>query len=402
MIAPKTSALILGVGATLILAAPGSSSPARASRAGVRQAGPTVTSAVATATRLARVARPNGTWRRLPGAPIPAPYTLASVWTGSEMLIFGRVSRTLPARDFDVLGSYRPATSSWRRLPPGPGHKGASEGSQAAVWTGKEMVTWGITTAAFSPLTGRWRALPVSPIAGRAAPTLVVWTGRQMIGWGGGCCGESAADGAAYTPTTNSWRKLPTGPLAGRYASGAWTGRDLIIAGGSNADGKVFADAAAYAPATNTWRKLASLPMPLTEAVAVWDGHEVLLTGGRTLMGGRLRLVTRGFAYNPGTNRWRRLPAMGQGRIGHVAVWSGRQLLVWGGATQRAGVWVAPPCGVAYDPAHNRWSALPRSPLRGRRLPTAVWTGRQMIVWGGQPIGNATPHSLNDGAAYTP
>jgi hypothetical protein len=399
---PKTSALVAGLGATLILAAAGSSSSTAVSFAGHRQTGPTVSSAGGTANPLARVARPSRTWQRLPAAPIPAPHSLASVWTGTQMLIFGRVSRTYPARGFDVLVAYRAANNTWRRLPSGPGPKGESEGSASAVWTGKEMIVWGKANAAFSPLTGRRRALPASPIARRAAPTLVAWTGRQMIGWGGGCCGEAAADGAAYTPRTNSWQKLPTGPLAGRYTSGAWTGRDLIIAGGSNADGKTFADAAAYTPATHSWRKLANLPVPLTEAVAVWDGHEVLLVGGRIRWGGRLPLVTHGFAYNPATNRWRRLPSMGQGRIGQVAVWTGRQLLVWGGETLRAGVWLAPAHGVAYEPADNRWSALPISPLRGRISPTAVWTGRQMLVWGGQPIGNATPHSLNDGAAYTP
>src|SRR5664280_2528927 len=354
MTGPTTSALVAGLGATLILAVAGSSSPMVASSAGARQTGPTLSSAVSTANPPARVARPNRTWQRLPAAPIPAPYTLASVWTGSQMLIFGRVSRTYPARGFDVLAAYRPANSTWRRLPSGPGPKGESEGSASAVWTGKEMIVWGKANAAFSPLTGRRRALPASPIALRAAPTLVVWTGRQMIGWGGGCCGEAAADGAAYTPATNSGQKL------------------------------------------------ANLPVPLEGAVAIWDGHEVLLVGGRTRLAGRLRLVTHGFAYNPATNRWRQLPAMGQGRIGQVAVWTGRQLLMWGGETLRAGVWVAPPHGVAYEPAHNRSSALPTSPLRGRISPTAVWTGRQMIVWGGQSIGNPTPRSLNDGAAYTP
>jgi len=358
-------------------------------------------SAVSTANRLAQVAGPSRTWQRLPAAPIPPPDALASVWTGRQMLIFGRVSRAHPAHGFDVLAAYRPANATWRRVASGPGPKGETEGSASAVWTGREMIVWGKANAAFSPLTGRRRPLPASPIASRAAPTLVVWTGSQMIGWGGGCCGEAAADGAAYTPATNAWQKLPTGPLAGRYASGAWTGRELIIAGGSNAEGKVFADAAAYTPATNSWRKLASLPVPLQGATAVWDGHEMLLVGGRTPVAGRLRLATTGFAYNPATNRWRQLPAA-QGRIGGVAVWTGRQLLVWGGETLRAGRWVAPAHGVAYSPRRNRWSALPVSPLRGRVSATAVWTGRQMIVWGGQSIGDTTPHWLNDGAAFTP
>lgn len=376
----RTSLLAVGLGAALTLAGP----------------------PVGLTDSLGGTPHSHRTWSRLSTAPIPAPRTLISVWTGRQMLIFGRVGRTFPVRDFDVLGAYRPASQTWRKLPPGPGRKRASEGSETAVWTGKEMLAWGITTAAFNPLTGHWRTLPASPIAGRAAPTLVVWTGRQMIGWGGGCCGEAAADGATYTPTSNSWQKLPTGPLAGRYASGAWTGRDLIIAGGSNADGKVFADAAAYTPATDSWRRIANLPIPLTGAVATWDGRELLLIGGRTTVAGGLRLVTRGFAYNPATNRWRRLPTMGQGRVEQTAVWTGHQLLTWGGETLRTGKWVAPAHGLAFNPAQNRWSALPTSPLRGRVAPTAVWTGHQMIVWGGSSIGNATPRSFNDGAAYTP
>lgn len=403
MMGRKTRTLTACVGAVLILALSGTSSHVTSSSAGARarQSGGAVASAASTSA-LAAAVRPSRTWQRLPRAPIPATYISTSVWTGREMLIFGRASRLYPALDFDAMASYRPASRTWRRLPPGPGRKEATEGSDVAVWTGKEMIVWGITTAAFNPSTTRWRAVPRSPITGRAAPTLVVWTGRQMIGWGGGCCGESAADGAAYTPSTNSWQKLPASPLAGRYATGAWTGRDLIIAGGSNAENKVFADAAAYTPATRSWRRLARLPVPLTQDVAVWDGHEVLLVGGRTQTEGRLHLLSQGFAYNPVTNRWRRLPSMGPGRLGAVAVWSRRQLLVWGGETLRGNSWVAPPHGVAYEPARNRWTPLPASPLRGRTLSTAAWTGSQMIVWGGRSIEAAKPPSFNDGAAYTP
>ena len=94
MIGPKTSALVAALGATLILAVAGSSSPVAASSAGDRQTGPTLSSAVSTANPLARVARPSQTWQRLPAAPIPAPYTLASVWTGPQMKLPGLYSVT--------------------------------------------------------------------------------------------------------------------------------------------------------------------------------------------------------------------------------------------------------------------------------------------------------------------
>jgi hypothetical protein len=40
--------------------------------------------------------------------------------------------------------------------------------------------------------------------------------------------------------------------------------------------------------------------------------------------------------------------------------------------------------------------------LRGRSNPTAVWTGRQMIVWGGTIPGPQTNTPATDGAAYLP
>ena len=42
------------------------------------------------------------------------------------------------------------------------------------------------------------------------------------------------------------------------------------------------------------------------------------------------------------------------------------------------------------------------APLRGRNTPTAVWTGREMIVWGGIMAAARQDKPLTDGAAYRP
>jgi len=55
----------------------------------------------------------------------------------------------------------------------------------------------------------------------------------------------------------------------------------------------------------------------------------------------------------------------------------------------------------AYNPATGTWTALPAAPLRGRESPVAVWTGRQMILWGGFRNGTP-PRGFTDGAGYTP
>jgi hypothetical protein len=109
--------------------------------------------------------------------------------------------------------------------------------------------------------------------------------------------------------------------------------------------------------------------------------------------------------------RWQALPALPAGqlapRVQAAVVWTGRQLLVWGGVSGH-------PMrvfddGAAYDLATRRWTPLPRAPdpqwLEGNRG-LAVWTGREMLVWGGftvtDPVGQPNVGWPDRGAAYDP
>ena len=182
-----------------------------------------------------------------------------------------------------------------------------------------------------------------------------------------------------------------------------WTGSELIVVGGNNTDGKVFADAAAYNPLTRSWRRLPPMPEARTDATVTWNGREVLVVGGQGRFSDQAGPYADGVAYSPAGNAWRRLPAMDSGRIWHTAICTGRQLLVWGGRTRSGDTWTAPVHGLAYDRAANRWSPLPRSPLPGRTGHVAVWTGSQLLIWGGIPARQSDPERpFADGAAYTP
>lgn len=91
-------------------------------------------------------------------------------------------------------------------------------------------------------------------------------------------------------------------------------------------------------------------------------------------------------------------------RGGASAVWTGSELLVWGGVDTTT--WDGPvnPAladGAAYDPARDRWTMLPPAPIEGRGYHTATWSGSEMLVFGGGgPSYEATAHV--DGAAYDP
>lgn len=339
-----------------------------------------------------------GSWHSLAPQPFAIPQGNASVWTGTELIVYGRRPALNPSAD--VAASYVPATNTWTTLtpPPGPGYVPG----YSAVWTGKEMLVFGaFHSVAYEPRSGEWRELPRTVPGG-----IVVWTGREAIGWGGGCCGDASGSGVAYDPRSATYRALPRGPLApSQRPIGAWTGRELVLLvdGLSPLDGKPyparFARAAAYNPVTRTWRRLSPIPVSGGQlGAAGWDGHELLVAGAGT--GSRAA-----FALDPRANRWRRLTPLPRPRIGAVALWTGTRFVLWGGQSPPADTPGGLRDGVAYDVRTNGWSSIPRAPLRSSGSAVA-WTGRSLIVFGGaigasKATGNKQVY-LRAGAAFTP
>jgi hypothetical protein len=81
-------------------------------------------------------------------------------------------------------------------------------------------------------------------------------------------------------------------------------------------------------------------------------------------------------------------------RMGHTAVWTGSQMIVWGGED---GLIEAGDGGI-YNPTTDTWRAVTTVDAPGERAyHTAVWTGSQMVVWGG----SGEPSMLNDGGRYS-
>jgi hypothetical protein len=320
-------------------------------------------------------------WQPLPAAPISPDFDArTSVWTGKQMIVFGRDQQTAldshgksySTGSRNVAAAYDPRSRRWRKLSPPPKTTGFMQLS--SVWTGKEMLVWGQGThLAYNPATDTWRQLSASRLLrvhdGFGA---VVWTGREMLGWGGGCCGDSFSDGVAYNPATDSWRALPNAGLRGdQRPVGVWTGKRYVVLAGTQA--------AAYDPARNIWRRIA--PAPLRAVAAVWNGSRVVETTSSR----------RVFSYDPVSDRWHALPLLPRGRVGGVVAWDGAHLLVWGGARG----------GASLLAGAKAWTPFARGPLPTRLEPSAVWTGTTLLVWGGVPT-KTWGHDASVGAAYTP
>lgn len=84
-----------------------------------------------------------------------------------------------------------------------------------------------------------------------------------------------------------------------------------------------------------------------------------------------------------------------------TVVWTGEEFLVWGGGTGGKADGGVRDQGAAYDPATDTWRMLAPSPLQARERHTAVWTGAEMVVWGGTPHHHGVGDLL-DGARYDP
>ena len=261
------------------------------------------------------------------------------------------------------------------------------------------MLVWGDVNQAFDPATNRWRRLPPAP-AGRGG--IVVWTGQELVEWGGGCCGDVSSDGAAYNPSTDSWRKIALPPVGGQQSPvGAWTGKELVIFPGQDPEGKAG-------------RRRGVQPGDATRGGGSPRRHAC--RAARTPSGTGTRcsspagreasaLSTAGLAYDPGTNRSRRLPPDRRARGSRGGV--DRQTAAGLGRADLPGRDRHRTPRADLRPDRKPLVAAPQSPLPARVDPTVVWTGRELIVWGGSTMScrrnAACDTQLHaDGAAFRP
>jgi hypothetical protein len=96
---------------------------------------------------------------------------------------------------------------------------------------------------------------------------------------------------------------------------------------------------------------------------------------------------------------WKPTKLLPEGVYGSKAVWTGTEMIIWGGSSTAGG---GVNTGARYNPATDSWTTISATDAPYRRNShTAVWTGTEMIVWGGC---STTGHvcGLNSGGRYNP
>lgn len=364
--------------------------------------------------KIGRVNLIDEAWLQRAAGPTNLPPALArrdhsAVWTGTELLIWG--GRDKGTNLLNTGARYHVATGIWTPITTSNAPTGRA--NHRAVWTGTEMIVWGgfaadffgsgptDTGARYNPATDTWT--PINPGGGSRQNHSAFWTGTEMVVWGGTSIGGSIFgptvvtrnDGARYNLAANAWTFLPTSgsPSVRQEYSAVFTGNDLVIWGGRGSLGAFgstqtnFSDGFRYSLAGNNWSPISSINAPLRRFghSAVWSGSEMIIWGGQYAEGSitlvRSNLNT-GARYNLAANTWSPISptAAPSARFGHDAVWTGDRMVVWGG-TDGTNVFNT---GARYSPTANAWSnmTITNRPV-GRVGHTTLWSGSEMLVWGG-------------------
>jgi hypothetical protein len=212
-----------------------------------------------------------------------------TVWTGAEMIVWG--GQDYYGNYLNTGGAYNPSTDTWRTI--SNINAPSARGYFALVWTGSEVIVWGgvdissnilPTGGIYKPSTDTWRSMSatnspsINPTYSR-----VVWTGSEMMVWGinGG--------GGKYNPSTDSWSKVSdvnVPDISCPNSNAIWTGSEMIIWGGLHA-GLSWCNGeythyryfgARYNPSTDSWIATTVRNAPyISGSLNVWTGSEMVV-----------------------------------------------------------------------------------------------------------------------------
>lgn len=263
---------------------------------------------------------------------------------------------------------------------------------------------------------------------------------RQYAGAveGGGGSEENQADGPTDSTASGAGAASGRAPGTTGSAGTATTVAPTTAAGQPGAPGAAGIDGAGSSPATGGakepepgtgttadnrpsgasggspapaeaggpgWAVLPKAPIgPRTGHTAVWTGREMVIWGGTADF--ETDPFINGAAYDPAARAWRKLPdAPLSPRFDARAYWTGTEMLVFGGNSVDGDVLAD---GATWSPATNTWRAIPASPLGARDGSVIAWAGDRLVVWSGNTVAppGATedfqPELKADGAAYVP
>jgi len=343
------------------------------------------------------------------GAPV-ARAEHSAVWTGTKMIVWGGSADGIGL--VDTGGIYDPATNNWTAT----ATIGAPTRRwyHSAIWTGSRMIVWGggdlsgipQSGGSFDPTANTWTAMStIGAPAGRSRFT-AVWSGARMIVWGGsGAGGVFVNTGGAYNPSNDTWTptSLIGAPVRRSEHTAVWTGELMIVFGGFPYGSGRLNSGGRYDPSSDTWTPTegSSLPDGREFESAVWTGNVMIIWGGVTGSTSNQVPLNSGARFDPVLDTWTPTSLAGAPSPRSAnAVWTGSVMVVWGGKADKS--------GGRYDPISDSWAPTTTTGAPGCISDPMAWTGSRVFVWGissDSPVGNCggtqTAGGLYDATADT-
>lgn len=347
-----------------------------------------------------------GAWVPVSTEPGPPRLAPAAVWAGNELVVWGGFRPSADATKRLQGGEPRvdgaavdPATGRWTPIPDAPlpplGY------DVTTVWTGDDVIVWGVDQDTIGPGTTRSVGARWNParrtwrrMAEQSSVTLGqkgTWTGSRFIVTGIGAGAEWKAAALSYDPTSDRWEELPVPPGTGADPDGVLAALDgnVLLAPAAPTGG-----AATLSPGALAWRLGARVTTPQVRpdhafhsVRMAWTGDVLLQTSYNTCVSDMCESHPTALRWDPVTDAWTPAaslppwnptsqssepdaPQLGQplGTVDHHAVWEQSDHSVL----------------LAYHGAADRWTTLPMPPgankgVRSAAIGTTVWSGTDLL-----------------------
>jgi len=213
-------------------------------------------------------------WTEGAAPPVASPNAVEAVWTGTEMLVL--------VGSEALLASYAPAADRWveRAKPPYVSVSGFE-----VAWTGNILIAWPRfdretrQPLLYDPGSDSWDEMDVPPELADIDTPALVWTGSQLLAWGVGIRAPSTQIGAIWSPE-DGWSVMPPAPLPlvdwheGTPGSQqmVWTGSEVVVWVGALDDEPYdhVIPILGFDPTTGSWQEHAPFTM-YHENLVAWE-----------------------------------------------------------------------------------------------------------------------------------
>jgi hypothetical protein len=191
------------------------------------------------------------------------------------------------------------------------------------------------------------------------------------MGTGGGATGGVGDTVSCPGETKGTWVAMSTTMAPSGISTPYWTGAGLYAEYRG-------VDAALFDPCANAWQASPKPPVFFPQFEISVPAADQLQFFAPT------RSAFAAFDYHQNQQLTLSLSGAIDADFG-VFVSTGAKAIAWGGGVPRSGSagWDGTQAGAIYDPAKDAWTAMTTTGAPAARVAPGVWTGTDLVVWGG-------------------